>query len=429
MATGHPALGAERRAVIAAAASRVVRQAVQPDTGLPGVVAGVTDRDGTAYLGAAGVRSLATGMPMTSDTVFAAFSTTKPITGTVALQLVEEGRLDLDAPAREYAPALAKVQVLDGFDAAGHPMLRPPRRDVTARHLMVHTAGFAYETFNETYQRLVTEHGQVGTATATRASLMTPLLFDPGERWEYGSSIDWLGQVVEGITGQRLGEVMRERVFAPLGMSDTAFTLTDDMRARRAGMHRRMPDGSVVASRTPDREPEVHMGGHGLYSTVPDYLAFLRMWLNDGASDSGERLLRPETVAVASRNHLGDLKIHALPAVVPAVTNRFEMFPGMPKSWAYTFMVNDEDAPTGLPAGSLGWTGLANLYFWIDMSNRIAGYWAAQLLPFADCRGDGRVPRLPERRLRGAGWSARADPASGAVRPLGLPRAPWTRIC
>ncbi len=383
MATARAGIGADRRAAVAAAADRVVRAAVG-QTGLPGVVAGVTDRHRTAYLGAAGVRSLATGMPMTPDTVFAAFSTTKPITGTVALQLVEEGRLDLDAPAREYTPALAEVRVLDGFDESGRPVLRAPAREVTARHLMVHTAGFAYETFNQTYQRLVTEHGQVGTATATRQSLMTPLLFDPGERWEYGSSIDWLGQVVEGITGQRLGEVMRERVFAPLGMSDTAFNLTDDMRARRAGMHRRMPDGSVAASRTSEREPEVHMGGHGLYSTVPDYLAFMRMWLNDGASDSGKRVLRPETVALASRNHLGALKIHALPAVLPAVTNRFEMFPGTPKSWAYTFMVNDGDAFTGRPAGSLSWTGLANLYFWIDLRNRIAGYWAAQLLPFAD---------------------------------------------
>jgi len=376
--------GAARREAIAAAVEPVVAASVGSLTGLPGVVAGVTDRDATAYLGAAGVRSLATGMPMTPDTVFAAFSTTKPITGTVALQLVEEGLLDLDAPAREYAPALAQIQVLEGFDASGQPVLRAPRREVTARHLLVHTAGFAYETFNESYQRLVTEHEQVGTATATHQSLMTPLLFDPGERWEYGSSIDWLGQLVEGITGWRLGEVMQERVFAPLGMSDTAFALTDDMRARRAGMHRRLPDGSVVASRTTEREPQVQMGGHGLYSTVPDYLRFLRMWLRGGASDSGERLLRPETVALASRNHLGALKIHALPAVVPAVTNPFEMFPGMPKSWAWTFMVNDEDAPTGRPAGSLSWTGLANLYFWIDMRGRIAGYWAAQLLPFAD---------------------------------------------
>jgi methyl acetate hydrolase len=248
----------------------------------------------------------------------------------------------------------------------------------------VHTAGFAYETFDETYHRLVLEHGQVGTASATRASLMTPLLFDPGERWEYGSSIDWLGQVVEGITGQRLGEVMRERIFEPLGMAETAFTLTDELRARRAGMHRRQPDGSVAASRTADSEPEVHMGGHGLYSTVPDFLGFLRMWLNDGRSDGGQPVLRAETVEMASRNHLGALKIRALPAVEPRVTNRFEMFPGMPKSWAHTFMVNDEDAPTGRRAGSLSWCGLANLYFWIDRTTGIAGYWASQLLPFVD---------------------------------------------
>lgn len=351
---------------------------------VPGVVAGVTDRNDTVYLGASGARDLRTGTEMTTDSVFAIFSTTKALTGVTALQLREEGRLDFDAPAKEYVPALGDVQVLDGFDDHGEPILRAPKRDITTKHLLLHTAGFGYDFFNARYNRLAEDHGQPSIVTSTRRALSTPLLFDPGEAWEYGSNIDWAGQVVEGITGKRLGEVMTERILEPLGMNDTSFTLSDTTRDRVATMHQREADGSLTGTDFALPDPEVHMGGHGLYSTVPDYLAFIRMWLNDGASPSGEQVLRPETVDFASRNHLGDLKVTMLPGVIPSLSNDAEFFPGMPKSWSYTFMINDEDAPTGRPAGSLAWAGLANLYYWIDRRNGIGGYWATQIFPFAD---------------------------------------------
>jgi methyl acetate hydrolase len=354
-----------------------------------GVVAGITDHERTLYLGAAGVRDVGTGEPMTTDTVMAIFSTTKAVTGTVALQLVEQGRLDLDAPASQYAPGLADVQVLDGFDDAGQPVLRAPRRPVTTKHLLLHTAGFGYDFFNERYNRLATEHGQPSVVAASREALRTPLLFDPGEQWEYGSNIDWVGQVVEGITGQRLGEVMQERVLGPLGMQDTAFRLHDATRARKATVHQREDDGTLRPTGFELPEPEVDMGGHGLWSTVPDYLRFLRMWLNKGAAPSGEPVLRPETVEMAAANHLGDLKVKGLPGVIPSLSNDAEFFPGLSKSWAYTFMVNDEDAPTGRPAGSLAWAGLANLYYWIDLRNDVAGFWGTQIFPFADATSVG----------------------------------------
>lgn len=369
---------------IAQAADAVVQSVVTSDPRVPGVVAGVTDREHDLYLGTSGVRSLDGEQPMTADTVFAIFSTTKAITGTTALQLMEEGRLDLDAPAREYVPALGEVQVLDGFDDQGQPVLRAPRTPITTKHLLLHTAGFGYDFFNESYNRLATEHGQPSIVSATRASLRTPLLFDPGEQWEYGSNMDWAGQVIEAITGKRLGEVMQERVFGPLGMTDTAFTLTDETRARRATVHQREADGSLRPLAFELPEPEVHMGGHGLYSTVGDYLRFIRMWLSDGRSASGEQVLKPDTVEFAAGNHLGDLKIKGLPGVIPSLSNDAEFFPGMPKSWALTFMINDEEAPTGRPAGSLAWAGLANLYYWIDRRTGIGGFWATQIFPFAD---------------------------------------------
>jgi methyl acetate hydrolase len=221
-------------------------------------------------------------------------------------------------------------------------------------------------------------------ATNTMASLRSVLLHDPGERWEYGTSIDWAGKVVEAARGQRLGEVFAERIFAPLGMHDTAFVPTPSMWERRATLHQRGADGTLVPlPASVPKEPEQHMGGHGLYATVGDYMQFIRMVLNDGAGAHG-RVLTPETAALLGENGLGALKIRKLPGVIPSLANDAEFFPGMLKSWGYTFMINDEDAPTGRPAGALGWAGMANLYYWIDRKNGIGGFWATQILPFAD---------------------------------------------
>ena len=366
------------------AADAVLNGVVTSDPRVPGVVAMATDRRGNIYEGAFGKRRLGQDADMTTDSVFAIFSTTKAITGTAVLQLVEEGKLDLDAPAKTYAPDIGTLHVIEGFDDSGNPRLRAPKREITTRMLLLHTAGFGYDFFNEQYNRLASEKGQPSVVTSLKKSLMTPLLFDPGDKWEYGSNIDWCGQVVEGVTGKRLGDYMRERIFTPLGMKDTSFTMTPAMRQRLAAMHQRNAGGSL----TPldfelPADPEVHMGGHGLYATVGDYMRFIRMWLNDGSGENG-RVLKAETVKMAEKNGLGDKKIKMLPGVIAALSNDAEFFPGLSKSWALTFMVNDEQAPTGRPAGALGWAGLANLFYWIDRQNGIGGFWATQIFPFAD---------------------------------------------
>jgi methyl acetate hydrolase len=352
---------------------------------VPGVVAAITGRDGLLYEGASGQRTLGQTDAMTTDSVFAMFSTTKAITATAVLQLVEDGRLDLDAPARDYVPMIGELKVLDGFDTDGTPRLRAPKKHITTRMLLLHTAGLGYEFFNENYNRLVQEGRQPSIISGSLAALITPLLFEPGEQWEYGSNMDWAGLVVEAITGKRLGEVMQQRIFEPLGMTDTAFSMSASMIQRRAGMHQREEDGSLTAvegSLLPE-EPEVHMGGHGLFSTVKDYCLFIRAWLNDGQGDHG-RILKPETIRFAEKNGLDNLKIKALPCVIPSISHTAEFFPGMPKSWALSFMINEQDAPTGRPAGSLAWAGLANLFYWIDRKNGIGGFWATQILPFVD---------------------------------------------
>jgi len=368
------------------ACDEILQKVVAVKDRVPGVVAMVTDRSANIYEGAAGERILGAGQAMTTDTVFAIYSTTKAITGTAVLQCVEEGKLDLDAPAKNYAPDIGKLEVLDGFDADGTPRLRAPKRDITTRMLMLHTAGFGYDFFNTTYLRLAQERGQPSVITCSRASIMTPLLFDPGDKWEYGSNIDWCGQVVEGIRGKRLGEVLAERVFAPLGIADMAFSLSPSMRERLATMHQREADGSLTP--LPDMQlpadPEVDMGGHGLHSSIGEYMKFIRMWLNDGAGPHG-RVLNTETVEAAVRNGLqAHQTVTVLPGVIPSISNDAEFFPGLKKSWSYTFMVNDEDAPTGRPAGALGWAGLPNLFYWIDRKNGFGGYWATQILPFGD---------------------------------------------
>ncbi|WP_347958136.1 serine hydrolase domain-containing protein [Gordonia aichiensis] len=369
-------------------ADATLDSAVAGDQGVPGVVAMVTDRDSTVYSNAAGRRN-SNGDAITTDDVFALFSTTKAITATAALQLVEENRLDLDRPAGDYVPELNELQVLERIGSSG-PVLRPPRSQVTTRQLLTHTAGFGYDFFDDNYRELADSYGQPSVITATKEALTTPLLFDPGQRWQYGSNIDWVGQVIERITGQRLGEVFATRIFEPLGIEAMSFELNDNHRNRLAQMHARNADGSLTPM---DFElpspPDVHMGGHGLYGTVSDYMKFIRMWLNDGLGEHG-RVLKPETVQNAVQNHTGPLPVTALPGVIPELSNDAEFFPGVSKSWSLPFMLNNEEAPTGRPAGGLGWAGLANLFYWIDRENGYGGFWATQILPFGDATSFGR---------------------------------------
>lgn len=352
---------------------------------VPGVAAAVIRSTGSVFSGAAGLRSVSQPQAMTPDTVIALYSASKPLTATAVLQCVEDGVLDLDAPVSEYLPEIGEVGVLDGFDGDGVPQIREVRTPITTRMLLLHTAGFAYPFFDESYRRLVGDRRYPDVATAQKASLMTPVLFEPGSAWNYGSNMDWAGLVVEAVRGARLGSVLAERVFAPLGMADSGFFLSDALDQRRAAVHMRRPDGTLKATRiVMPQEPEVQMGGQGLYSTVVDYTRFLQMWLRDGEGDGG-RVLRADTIGWAARNGLVDgQRVTPLHGVDRVITHDADFFPGQPKSWAYSFMVNDEPAATGRSAGSLGWAGLANVYFWIDREADVAGVWGTQMLPFAD---------------------------------------------
>ncbi len=350
---------------------------------VPGVVAVVTDSDGLLYEGGFGERALGGGAAMTPDTVVWIASMTKAITATAAMQQVERGRLELDAPAKEVIPYLGEVQVLEGFEDSGEPRLRPPVGDITLRQLLTHTAGFSYEIWNADILRYQQATGTPMITTCENAALTTPLLFDPGTNWDYGINIDWAGKLVEAVSGQKLGAYLAAEVFEPLGMASTAFRISEKMRARLARIHQRGEAGFEVLDLEIPQAPEFEMGGGGLYSTLGDYARFLRMILNKGDSEWG-RVLRPETVEAMSRNQMGDNRVKALKTAAPTLSNDAEFFPGMPKTWGLSFMINTEAAPTGRSAGSLAWAGLANSYYWIDPAKGIAGAYATQILPFVD---------------------------------------------
>jgi CubicO group peptidase (beta-lactamase class C family) len=281
-------------------------------------------------------------------------------------------------------PELGETQVLEGFDDAGQPLTRPPRRPITLRHLLTHTAGFAYEIWSEEIIRYQEAKGVPGIITCQNAALTTPLLFDPGERWQYGINIDWAGRMVEAVSGKRLGAYLQENVFEPLGMRDTAFELRPDMRARLAKIHQRgADDGFTALDLEIPQQPEFEMGGGGLYGTAGDYLKFVHMILNRGAA-GGHQALRPETVDMMARNQMGECRVGPLKTAMPPLSNDAEFFPGMAKTWGLTFMINAEQAPTGRSAGSLAWAGLANSYYWIDPKKGVGGVYLTQILPFAD---------------------------------------------
>ena len=264
---------------------------------VPGVVAAMVDKNGLTYLGSAGERTVGSGDVMTTNTVGAIASMTKAITGAAVMQLVEKGHLDLDAPAETYCAELATPQVLEGFDDVGQPILREARSKITLRNLLTHTSGYAYDFTDHNLAQWYLATNTPGLTSLSLDSIRTPLMFDPGTKWQYGLGIDWAGIVLESVTKSKLGDYFNEYLLQPLGMVDTGFVCSPDMLERKAVLHFRNPDSSFLAVQLPTFEnPEFDSGGGGLFSTMSDYARFMRMILNDGELE-GTRVLAAETVA------------------------------------------------------------------------------------------------------------------------------------
>lgn len=345
---------------------------------IPGVVAMAANEASVVYQGAFGVRSMATAIPMSTDTIFRIASMVKLLTSVAALQLVERGKLDLDAPAADVDPTLAAPQVLAGFDAKGIPQLRPARKPITLRNLLSHTSGLSYPLWDPNVVRYLKAAGRDPRLPRK------PLMFEPGTKWSYGGGLDRVGRLVEIAGGQSLDGYFRDHITGPLGMNDTAFEITDKQRAREACLHVRDADGKLVAK--PQEKPvaaKTFSGGGGIYSSAPDYLALLQALLN-GGSLRGASVLRPETVAMMATNQIGRLEVGILRTTNPGLSNDVDFFPGVRLQWGLGHMINLDPVKDGRAAGSATWAGLFNTYYWIDPTKRIAGVIMMQILPFAD---------------------------------------------
>ena len=228
--------------------------------------------------------------------------------------------------------------------------------------------------------------GTPGIITCQNAALKTPLMTDPGTRWEYGTNIDFVGKAVEAASGKRLDAYLRDHLLAPLGMNDTGFKISDSMRQRLVGMHARGEDGALAPMPFElEQAPEFYMGGGGLYGTASDYIKFTQMILNKGRGN-GNQVLKPETVALMGQNHIGDLNMGKMTTAIAWATNDVDLYPDIVKKWGLSFLINTAKTPEGRSAGSLAWAGLANTYFWIDPARNVAGVILMQLLPFADAK-------------------------------------------
>jgi methyl acetate hydrolase len=344
--------------------------------GLPGLVVAARLPGGEVVEAAAGVRGLDNPAPMTPDTVFWIASFTKAITTAAALQLVEDGRLELDAPVGGLLPPLAAPKVLNGFDRDGKPVLGEARAPITLRHLLTHTSGLGYEFCSEQ----LTRYAEVAGPYPRGLGRDTPLLFEPGSGWTYGISTDWTGQLIAAAAGEELGAYLQRRIFAPLGMAETGFSLSEAQRARRASVHARGGDGAL-APMPFEMPPPPHfgMGGGGLYSTAADYLKFL-----DAILAGGGAILSAASVAAMAATEWEGEEVGVLPAANPALCAGYDPLPGQTKRWGLGFLINPGPGPAGRSAGSLAWAGLGNCYYWADPATGAAGVFLAQHFPFAD---------------------------------------------
>jgi CubicO group peptidase (beta-lactamase class C family) len=360
----------------------VLRNAVE-EKRLPGVVAMVAQGDAVVYQGAFGKQYAAKAVPMATDSIFRIASMTKAVTSVAVMQLVERGRVKLDEPAGTYLPELSRVEVLEDFDANGAAKLRPPKTPVTVRELLTHTSGFGYEFFDEKLSRYVAAGGAPSSRTGDGGFLKAPLLFDPGTKWEYGISTDWLGKLVEKISGQLLEEYFRQNIFAPLGMEDSFFNVPADKQARVVTVHQRKDDETLVENPPQVFKPaKFFSGGGGLYSTAGDYLKFTRMLLGGGKLGK-TRILHEDTVGLMGRNQIGDLQLTEIKSLAPQFV-RSHLIPGSLDKFGLGFAINTQPVEGGRAGGSMAWAGVYNTFFWIDPARQTTAVLMMQFLPFLD---------------------------------------------
>ena len=353
-----------------------------------------------AYYGSAGFADREAKRPMTRDTIAQIYSMTKPVTGVALMQLWEQGKFGLDDPLSRYLPAFESMQVYGGKDAAGQPIYRPASRPITVRDIMRHTAGFAYGAgdtpAHDAYVKadplaLTHDLAEMGKRLAK-----VPLLFDPGTRWSYSAGVDVQALLVETLSGQPFADYVRQHVFEPLRLRETAWRQPDDRLPRFAAMYR-VKDGTLTrdtdeAARTLNfRDNRLTGGGFGLASTVDDYMRLARMLLDGGELD-GVRILRPSTVRLMSTDQL-DARITERNFLPSKGSVGF----GMDFAVRVSQPKNAQENRGAV--GEFFWDGAASTLFWVDPANHLAAVFFTQKMPF-----DGTLHRDIRAAVYGAGY-------------------------
>lgn len=358
---------------------QVLQEAV--DNGaVPNVVAIAADRDGVIYEGAAGPLTVGEPEPVSADSEFRLASMTKMVATVVALQLVEQGALDLDAPVADYCPEFDDLKVLTGFDGDS-PRLRDPAGRATVKQLITHTSGLGYWFWSDALIRWQEVTGTPHVISGSNAIFGAPLLADPGTAFIYGINTDWLGRVVEAVSGLTLDVAVKQGVTGPLAMDQTTFLMDEAQRAISTPVHAKGDDGRWASmGEILNQAPEYWAGGHGLYSTPRDYIRFERALLRGGELD-GTRILQAATVDAAFRNQIGDLEFPAdQPTSDPTITCDLALGPGL--KWGYGLLLNPQDVPGQRRAWSGAWAGVCNTHFWVDRTGGICASIYSNFLPF-----------------------------------------------
>ena len=347
---------------------------------IPTAVGMVGDKSKVLYEGAFGTRD-SSGVPIRIDSIFRIASMTKAVTTVAALQLVEQGKLQLDEPASKHLPELATLEVLDGFDpATGKPILRPAKTPVTLRQLLTHTSGFCYDIWDADAFRYTSE--MKGKAPSSKIG---PLMFEPGKRWQYGQGVDWAGRLVEAVSGLNLEDYFQNNILKPLQMRDTSFVIPESKFDRLVSGYSRQPDGTLKQDpRTAPTPPKTFNGGGGLYSTAGDYVRFMQMILGKAPA-----CLSAKTLASMGKNQIGDSTAGKMKSYRPDLSSDVDIQPGFTEKWGLGFLINTTAYSGGAysggrSAGSLAWAGLYNTFFWIDPKRSLCAVLMMQFLPFVD---------------------------------------------
>ena len=350
---------------------------------VPGVVGLIARRGQLVYHKSFGHRDVETQAPMSNDTIFRIASMTKPIASVAAMMLWEEGRFQLRDPISKYLPEFKSMKIAipvePGDQAREAYRTVGASRPITIQHLLTHTSGLP-NPYRGVTQGLYNEvrrdrkpGGTVGDYVSALAKL--PLNFEPGERWEYGPATDVVGRLVEVLSGMTLDEYLKQKIFEPLGMTDTHFYLPRSKVARLAALYRPDSDGRIELQESPDensrwvKEPHVYFSGAGgLVSTTSDYFRFHQMMLNGGELD-GARILGPRTVRLMTANHTGDLAI-------------WLRGPGSGFGLGYAVVL--DQGPSAMPAaeGSYAWGGAYCTVFWVDPADEVIGILMTQVRPY-----------------------------------------------